>query len=816
MLFLKSWLEEYINLTDYSDQELMDLISTKSGECESVEVIQDYFGGKVLVGKIENLRKHPEADRLNIFDVNLGEYKVQIVSAAPNARNGLICPVAINEAKLPYMTIAFRKMRGIESQGMCCGKSELALETEFSSGLWELNESVSDKDLGLSICEVLPEYFPAQVRFEIKYLQDKLSSCASHLGLSIEIARCLQKPELLKNLAKKIWNGEDFWTDTISKIEPSSRQIKLTDKTNKNNIYNLFEVELEKEYTLNHVWQTRLFLTEKNLTGGLIDLSNYLLFDFGQPNHFFAGDKINSNNWSFEHLEAEQKFSGLGNLKNVTLPKGTTVLRDEEQILIVPGISGSTQTKIETNSLKVLVEITNFDMETIARNAFAINYRSDSAKFFASGVNKGLQLIFLVKLIELSGIKITHNLLWNKSVYFDNIESWFDNFKNNNKIKLDLDYIVSRLDNRDVSFWRSIILQKLNFIGKIETNGDGIFLLIDNYYSKLETNEDVLFELLKLVGFESLQEEYLTFSAKSKTPSYNNTINLLKNHFVNFGFREVLTRPFLPHNRLFSTLTNQPQVALEALSSQRADEPFLRDSLFSSLMKIANLNIQLGLKEINIFELTRIYTHQSSQPDNFSLPIDTGNTYEKWSLSTISTSQDPYLLTSVINLLFDKISTEPKIKQEITPLGNSTVYSSESLKITLTEVNNSFKKLFEIPITKKIWYTEVSFLPKNLKINQYNKFQDQSQFPSIKRSISWKIDTNIKWNDILNKLQKIEFDGVVDISSNERFEMDTEFEAINFNLKFTSFEKTLTSQTVELYLSKAILECSSLGFIEEK
>jgi phenylalanyl-tRNA synthetase beta chain len=223
MLFLRSWLQDYINLNNYTDQELSDLLSLKSGECEEVNTITDYFGGKVVVGKIMNLYKHPEADKLSVFDVYLdseGSNKVQIVSAASNAIDGLIIPVALDGAKLPYMTIAAKKMRGFESQGMCCGMSELALETEFSLGLWELNNLVSEDQVGQSICTVLPQYFPVQTTFEIKYLQDRLSQCANHLGLAIEIAICAQNPELLIGDARMIYFGNKFALETLSKIQP--------------------------------------------------------------------------------------------------------------------------------------------------------------------------------------------------------------------------------------------------------------------------------------------------------------------------------------------------------------------------------------------------------------------------------------------------------------------------------------------------------------------------------------------------------------------------------------------------------------------
>ena len=171
MLYLKSWLQDYINLNQISSDDLANLISARSGEVESFTESNDYFNQKVLIGKVQNVRQHPDADRLKVFEVNLGNNFIQIVSAAENVFEGLICPVALVGCSLPGgKVIQERQMRGEISQGMCCGKSELLLETGFSSGLWELNEILSQKNLplesflGKNISQVLPEYFP--VRFD--------------------------------------------------------------------------------------------------------------------------------------------------------------------------------------------------------------------------------------------------------------------------------------------------------------------------------------------------------------------------------------------------------------------------------------------------------------------------------------------------------------------------------------------------------------------------------------------------------------------------------------------------------------------------
>ena len=465
MLFLKSWLEDYVQI-DLENQKLAEIITTKSSETEEITEIIDYFANLVVIGRIENIKIHPESSKLQIFEVNLGkknkqnsqsqnektpnqatenstknyDQKVQIISAAPNVREGLIVPVALVGAKLPFLTVGAKKLMGTESQGICLGMSELALETNYSSGLWELNELLtqklqrenpqqtpknlkklenlqSDNDqiengkmealkdveladfdstnsdlesfLGRSICEVLPQFFRPETVLDIKVLPDQISRIGHHLGMALEIATILENHNLLTEFGKRALRTENRLKTTNldqknnplntaeipensqnsagqnsaklnenmnlknSKYANSSSQnsqpdisssqtlqnpnkeklnqedLKLSEKiSNKENSslennlflsenfdscdktdtvnfentfadsfggtnnFDLYNLKLEKPFVLPHNLQMRMFLTSHNLVGGIVDLSNYLLVDMGQPSHFFDAQKV--------------------------------------------------------------------------------------------------------------------------------------------------------------------------------------------------------------------------------------------------------------------------------------------------------------------------------------------------------------------------------------------------------------------------------------------------------------------------------------------------------------------------------------------
>jgi phenylalanyl-tRNA synthetase beta chain len=819
MLFLKSWLEEYIDLSDYTDNEISDFLSLRSGECESVETITEYFDGKVVVGIVENMRKHPEADRLNVFDVNIGNgKKVQIVSAAPNTREGLICPVALDGAKLPYMTIIPRKMRGIESQGMCCGMSELALETEFSDGLWELNGILDQTSIGKSVCEALPKFFPSQVVFEIKYLQDKLATCANHLGLAIELAKIIQKPELLNGFAKLINDPIEFTklaSEKLARLPESSKKINFVDKTKQTNFFTILELNLERDFTLLHIYQTRMFLTGKNMIGGLADLSNYLLFDIGQPSHYFSSEKTPNLEWTIKKLDAEVEFKGLGQLKNAKLLKDLTVMIDgDNRLLTIPGVSGSEDTKTDLDTKNILIEIANFPAEMVAISTSSINYRSDAAKYWASGVNPALTLIYILKLSESlpESSKLSKLLTWDKDeLESHKLESYIQKLQAKTEIKLDLKYIAERLDNRGLSYWFTILEKKLGAIGNLELiEGSEYYFRPINFYNNLKTEEDVLFEVAKLVGFDNLEPEFLNFSVDSKTPSYYHKLNYLKSIFESFGFSEILTRPFLPENKLLSSFLGNERNALIALSSQRKDEPFLRDSLFSSLLNTANSNIKLGIKEPKIFELTKVYLQSEIQTSTLSHSLDETKVWECFELSGVCCCQDPYLLTSLVNQIQKKLGLKIEIKsleEDYVKIGNGYSYNiGDIIKINLVEIKNSIKKTFDLPLNKTIWYIEMKFNPKELNFEQHSRFSDQSDFPNIERSYSLFVPKSSHWSDILKVLESKEIiNAHVNITPIERLDKEVK-DIINYDVVFSSYKKTLTNLEIEGWESLVLEE----------
>jgi phenylalanyl-tRNA synthetase beta chain len=472
MKFLRSWIEEHIDLSSLSTEDLSNLITNHSSEVEDTAVYSDYFGGFVRVGKIANARKHENADTLTVFDVLLGDSKVTIVSAAPNVRDGIYVPVALSGAKIPGMTIADRPMRGITSQGMCCGKSELMLEAEFSSGLWEL-EGVTDEDLGVSICTKFPELFPKEELLDIKVLPDRIGNIGNYIGIALEIAHILGKPELLKGVAKQVQLGQFGYTPQLQK--DTKYTISFKDTTGLSEVFDLFRARIDSEYVLPTEIKKRLFLAGVNMVNPLADLSNYIMYQTGQPIHFFSSKKVfkdeTHKDWSIQEVTSEEPFVGLGNLKSTVLKPGMFVLKDGDTTLTIPALTGGESTKVTEEDLDIIVEIPCFDSNLTMKNSFTMKYRSEGAKIWASRSHPtriAIALNYITQLLLGSHTYIT--LSTQGTTDTRSLSDHFKSFETPFSISVDWDYIGGRWDKQESSDLARSLTPHLTMLGIVTGN----------------------------------------------------------------------------------------------------------------------------------------------------------------------------------------------------------------------------------------------------------------------------------------------------------------------------------------------------------
>lgn len=758
MKFLRSWLEEYINLDGLGDEFLAEKITNNSSEVEEILQIEDWFENKVLVGKIKNVKNHPNADRLKIFNVFIGENKsVQIVSAATNVRENLLIPVAIDGAKLPGLIIMGREMRGEKSEGMCCGKSELLQENGYSAGLWELeNDGVNDTQIGQSICKVFPQIFPKQTVFDIKILPNKFADISNYLGMAIEISICLKNPNLLKGLAKEAWENSqkvlERGENLIKNLEKSELDFKIEDKVNYVKSLKILELKNIKNLTIPKEILTRLFLSQSNILANFSDLSNYLMLDVGQGNHFFDLDVLKKFeqgkiHWRVEENQSEANFKGLGNFSDLKIQKNSIVLKQNNQILSLFGVVGGEKTKIGEKTENILLEIPSFDPQMVQKNSFLNHARTDASKLWANGADAGRTAVFIINLVE---------NLQKMGADLENLKTVFNQELKEKKlsVKIDYKYLIDRLK---CGLNQEKIDKILAFYGKVE---NGNLIIKNEFYNHIKGRETMLTAVFEALDKDNFENENLyapVFSQKSE----ENLEQRIIDWGTKQGFDQIISRPF-------TALKNENQI--EVLKPQNVDLNALRDNLTETLLTIFKQNLEQKIKNPKIFETGKIYTKNE------------GKLQEKNLICFVFSTPDPYEATTLIyNFgLFGQNRVE-FLEKKLTNFGQEHIFKIGKSIGKIIEISNKIKKNFGLPLNKNMWAVEIEIV--NLEKKENKKYVQISDFPVVTRSVSLVLKNGQNFENIKNYLQSYE-DLNITVFPLERFKNE-EGEILNLDLEIS-------------------------------
>jgi len=852
MYFLRSWLQDYIDLSQQNSNELLEKITRQSGEVEEIIQTQDYFDSKVVIGQVVNLKKHPNADRINQFQVDVGYAKFNLLSAAPNVVENMFLPLALSGCRLGHITIQDRKIRGEISQGMCLSKSELFLENEISQGLWNLEnnlkqagfslENLESKKqiLGQPIFKIFPELFPLEEIWDIKYLADKFSSCGSHLGLALEIAVILKQPELLSPLAanlknpKKLIQSFNFEEKLSNK---SNLEVNFEDKTTVAKAFFLLELNFKKQFYLPANLAKRMFLTQENLIGGPADLSNYLLRDMGQPTHFFSRNKIltdqkKSLNLKIDTVKEKTIFEGLGQLKSAEIPSETIVLKKVEDQnktpLILPGISGSKSSKTDENETQVLLEIANFDPEKVSQQTHLLSYRSLASRFWSSGVKPSLIFVAILRLCQIledhqinfelkpvlnwieNEIIKKHDLHPTQIFHPGNLIRFLQIQFENSKIKLDLDYVADRISNSQSHSLLKQVEQNLEQVGTLE-NG---YFYPNIFYSNLRMVDDLVFEAARILDVNILPNEALTSELK---PVKNDLFNLeieLKKLAQEYGFTEIKSRPILNQKKQakFPKTFSSNYHALNLLHQKNDQARTLQTSLLPNLLTVLAKNLKNGVKNLNFVETNRVYLKDS----------ETNKIQQNWHFDLISQSNDPYHLTSFVRDFFYKIGLEfdyqknpnsnfkdygevikyQAINKQISNdsvinLQDENFFTNSNLEVYLIQIKNQVKKLVGLPLKNPVWYLHLN-LPFDLNFNPYKTYSSRSDFSSLHRTYSFEVSSEAKWQTVQEIIKSVSVDFEIKLNPLERLHLE-QLEILNFEIEYFSFDRTLNKTEIEKF-----------------
>ncbi len=572
-----NWLKDHL-LTNKTEKLLIDKLTDIGLEVERIEEASNDLD-KFLIAKIVKAEKHPNADRLKVCQVDVGDKKkIEVVCGAPNAKEGLLTIYAPPGAVIPKnnMKLSITKIRNVMSFGMLCSESELNLSNE-SDGIIELAKNEYGKRIGK------------------KYFQKKSSNL---IDLSVTPNRpdCLGVRGIARDLAAAGFGK--FKINNKKKILfKGNKKIKVKILNEKKQGCTAFGSCLIENVNNG---ESPKWLKEKLISVGqkpisaIVDITNFIMLDLNRPLHAYDADKIDKG-IIVRNSKKGEKFQALNN-KEYKLGEGMCVISDHSRVLGLGGIIGGVTTGTELGTKNVLLESAYFNPRSIRKTSKELNIDTDAKFRFERGIDpfsikEGL--ISAAKLIkEICGGEINKIDVQNITKTQDtNIKFEIDSFKRISGFSLSAREIIR-------------ILNDLGF--KVKNNKNLLKLKVPSWRPDITQEIDIIEELMRIYGYDKIEKiEPIKNRIKPTLNRSQKLFHFLQRAIASKGYQEVITWSFTDSkiNDLFST--NKKNI--EIINPISSDLNVLRNSIFSNLILYLNKNLNRDFKDLSLFEIGPVF-----------------------------------------------------------------------------------------------------------------------------------------------------------------------------------------------------------------
>lgn len=582
MKFSESWLREWVN-PDIGVHQLVDEITMAGLEVDAVEAVAGEFS-KVIVGEIISVQPHPDADKLRVCQVaGAPEGELQVVCGAPNARTGIKVPFALIGAELPpgedgkKFSIKKSKLRGVESFGMLCGQTELQVGDD-DSGLWEL-------PLDAPTGNDLRQYLGLNDNIIDVDLTPNRSDCLSIKGLAREVGVLNRMAVNMPPIDSVAPASTDIFPVELKAVEACPRYVGRVIKN----------IDISQP--------SPLWLQEKLRRSGLrpkdavVDITNYILLELGQPMHAFDLAKLKKG-IQVRMAEQGEKITLLDD-QEVELNSDTLVIADQSRAIAMAGIMGGKSTAVSTRTVDIFLESAFFNPLAIAGRARSYSLHTDSSHRFERGVDyEGAQAAVeraTRLLVDIVGgepgptvvVENEQNIPPKRSVALSKAQ-----------ISKGLGFPIPDADVED-------ILTRLGLAIESRTD-DGWTFSIPSYRFDIAIEADLLEELARIYGYNRLPNTSLVMSITLPRKTEKKlSATSLADHMVTRDYQEAVTYSFIDPK--IHALFEPGLKGVELLNPISADMSVMRTSLVPGLVQTLRYNINRQAQRVRLFEIGMVF-----------------------------------------------------------------------------------------------------------------------------------------------------------------------------------------------------------------
>ena len=762
-----NWVKDYIDLKDENLEELADKV-TKAGI--NVEHVVKTNIDNVVIGEVKTCIDHPDSDHLHVCTVDVGIDTRQIVCGAHNVKEGIKVIVALPGAKLPKMEIKKGSIRGIESNGMICALCELGLEEEneenYAKGIHVLPDNAP---VGEDVFQFLGV---GDTLYDLDVHKHKNNDCRYHIGFAYEIGTILGKKVTLpsadyKEIDDSINNHFSLKVDTNNCTYYKAKMVKD------------LVVGESPEFIKN-----RLNACGMRSINNIVDISNYVMLEYGQPLHFFDKDKL-GDKIVVRQAKDDEVITTLDEQER-KLTSEDIVITDDNKPVAIAGIMGGLNTDVDDSTKTVLIESAIFNPTNIRKTARRLNLRSEASLRYEKGLNFEYTDAALDRACYLLEKYASGKVL-------SDVASYDNEDKKEKKIEFTTERINSllgiKLTDKDIEEQ----LNKLDF--KYEIKDNKFITTIPRRRLDIEENEnDIAEEIGRLYGYHNLKNTMPILPTKKGKFEHS------------FGFKKDISKKMrslgLDETRTYSLVDSKTanmfykdRETILIPNPMSMDRNALRKTMIPSMLDVIKYNKSRGLKDINIYETSKVFYDDFKEENHLAVALYGNYISNLWQGKVIK--NDFYVLKGIISNLLDYLGLRNRYTFAISNEENLHPGISADIYLDRKKVG-FFGRIHPIIEKSEVYVLEISIDELDISTKPL-KFKAASKLPSIKKDLSFIMPKDMTNESVINEIKKSSNRLLTNIEVFDLYEGENiglENKSIAYSLTFEDSSRTLTDEEV--------------------
>lgn len=773
-----NFVKDYVDIPEEIDlKQLAEDMTRVGNEYDSAEKFINVTN--VTIGEVKTCEMHPDSDHLHVCTVDVGNEILDIVCGAPNVRTGLKVIVALPGAELPGgFTIKKGVIRGVESNGMLCSMAELGLDNKFlteadKKGIHELPEDAPIGEDPIKFLKLDDEV----IDFELTANRGDLLSI---LGMAYEVGAIYDKPVKEIDLSYKE-QGEDI-----------NKQFKIDIQTSNCSIFLAKKVENVVIKESPDFIKTRLMASGIRPINNVVDISNYVMLETGQPLHFYDAQKL-GNQIIVRMAEEGETLTTLDNQER-ELSVADIVIADDKQAVGLAGVMGGLTTEIEENTKNIIIESAIFAPVKI-RMTSKKTLRSEASQRFEKGLDSNRTYMAIERACNLlekyADAKVVTGL-----VKYDTTE------KEDKKINITAKNITDLLGIQ-ISLDEILdVFRKLGFTYKVD--GEIIEVSVPRRRLDISIKEDLIEEVGRIFGVDNIEGKLPVFP--SKPGSYDKVTRQIRNKMISLGLNETLSY-ILVNDKEAKMYSNDEYEIVSLLDPMTEERNTLRYSMLPSLVKIYEYNKARTLKDISIFEIGKGFAKFGEEyKEESKLCALMAGEYETG--ITSKAQVDFYVMKGVVEELLDYLGYGNRYSFVIKDEFPKEFHPYQTAYISVNnDIIGIIGKLHPNVSKEPAFVMEINLDKLLAKKVGKMKFKEISKFPSVKKDIAVIVDKEKASGEVAMAIKKAAGSLLTKVDLFDVYtgaNIDENKKSLAYSLTFEDSKKTLTDEEINKEMEKII------------